>query len=121
MVGVLRAEAGLNPLDKKLTNLIGELSTRSEAFRIRWAAHDVRFHRTGRKQLHHSAVGDLDLTYEALELPSDPGLRLLVYTAEPATPTADGLQLLASWAATVDQSAVDLTRNAGAPRAGGES
>src|ERR1700712_4697984 len=105
MVGVLRAEAGRNPLDKGLTNLIGELSTRSEAFRVRWAAHDVRFPRTGRKQLHHPAVGALDLTYEAMELPSDPGLRLLVYTAEPATATADALQLLASWAATLDQPA----------------
>jgi hypothetical protein len=60
------------------------------------------FHRTGRKRLHHPVVGDLDLTYEAFDLPADPGLRLLVYTAEPATPTADALNLLASWAATQD-------------------
>jgi hypothetical protein len=120
MVGVLRAEAGRRPFDKALTNLVGELSTRSEAFRLRWAAHDVRFHRTGRKQLHHPAVGDLDLTYEAMELPSDPGLTLLVYTAEPATSTADALQLLASWAATLDQPAADLERDA-RTRAGGEA
>src|SRR3954466_2976682 len=110
MVGVLRAEVGRRPFDKALTNLVGELSTRSDAFRVRWAAHDVRFHRTGRKQLHHPAVGELDLTYEAMELPSDPGLTLLVYTAEPTTSTADALRLLASWAATVDQPAVDLER-----------
>ena len=60
----------------------------------------MHFHRTGAKQLHHPAVGDLDLTYEALEFPSDPGLTLLVYTAEPHTPTQDALQLLACWAAT---------------------
>jgi len=103
MVGVLRAEAGRNPYDRGLTDLIGELSTRSETFRTRWAAHNVRFHRTGRKRLHHPVVGDLDLAYEAMELPSDPGLTLLAYTAEPATPTHDALSLLASWAATLDQ------------------
>ena len=101
MVAVLRAEAGRNPYDKGLTELIGELSTRSEHFRTRWAAHNVRFHRTGRKRLHHPVVGALDLTYEAFELPSDPGLTMLVYTAEPATPSSDALKLLASWAATL--------------------
>jgi transcriptional regulator with XRE-family HTH domain len=106
MVAILRAEAGRNPYDKALTALIGELSTRSEEFRTRWAAHDVRFHRTGTKQLHHPVVGDLDLTYEAMELAADPGLTLLVYTAEPASPSADALTLLASWAATPDEAAV---------------
>lgn len=103
MVGVLHAEVGRNPYDRGLTDLIGELSTRSDTFRIRWAAHHVRFHRTGVKQLHHPVVGDLDLTYEALELPSEPGLTLIVYTAEAGTPTHDALELLASWAATLDQ------------------
>lgn len=83
MVAVLRAEAGRNPYDKGLAELIGELSTRSETFRTRWAAHNVRFQRTGRKRLHHPVVGGLDLTYEAFELLSDLGLTLLVYTAEP--------------------------------------
>ncbi len=105
MVGVLRAEAGRDPYDRGLTELVGELSTRSEAFRTRWAAHEVRFHRTGSKRLHHPVVGDLDLTYEAIEFPSDPGLTLLVYTAEPGSPTEDALALLASWAATPDEHA----------------
>jgi hypothetical protein len=48
-------------------------------------------------------VGGLDLTYEAMEFPSDPGLTLLVYTAEAGTPTHDALTLLASWAATLDR------------------
>lgn len=100
IVAVLRSTAGKNPFDKDLTDLIGELSTRSEEFRTRWAKHDVKYHRTGRKRLHHSAVGDLDLTYEALELPADPGLRINVYTAEPASPSEDVLKVLASWAAT---------------------
>jgi transcriptional regulator with XRE-family HTH domain len=103
MVAILRAEAGRNPYDRGLTDLVGELSTRSDEFRTRWAAHDVRFHRTGVKRLHHPVVGDLDLTYEAMELPSDPGLTLLVYTAEPGSASQDGLNLLASWAATLDQ------------------
>jgi hypothetical protein len=103
LVAVLRAEAGRDPYDRGLTDMVGELSTRSEDFRVRWATHDVQFHRTGRKQLHHPVVGGLDLTYEAMEFPSDPGLTLLVYTAEPNTPTADALDLLASWAATADR------------------
>ncbi|MFE4542883.1 helix-turn-helix transcriptional regulator [Arthrobacter sp. NPDC056727] len=100
IVAVLRSTAGKNPYDKDLTDLIGELSTRSEEFRSRWARHDVKYHRTGRKRLHHPIVGDLDLSFEALELPGDPGLRINVYTAEPGTPSEDALKVLASWAAT---------------------
>jgi transcriptional regulator with XRE-family HTH domain len=103
IVAILRAEAGRNPYDRALSDLIGELATRSEEFRTRWADHNVRFHRTGTKQIHHSIVGDLDLTFEAMELPADPGLTFLAYTAEPASPSADALELLASWAATLDQ------------------
>src|SRR6478752_2624324 len=100
IVAVLRSTAGKNPYDKDLSDLIGELSTQSEEFRIRWARHDVKYHRTGRKRLHHPIVGDLDLSFEALELPGDPGLRINVYTAEPGTPSEDALKVLASWAAT---------------------
>jgi transcriptional regulator with XRE-family HTH domain len=102
IAAMLRSEAGRNPHDKRLIELIGELSTRSEDFRTRWAAHNVRFHRTGQKKLHHPAVGDLDLNFEAMELPSHPGLTLLVYTATKDSPTADSLKLLASWAATAE-------------------
>ena len=97
-VAYLRAEAGRDPYDKELQDLIGELSTRSERFRQRWAAHDVRYHRTGVKRLHHPLVGDLILDFEALELPGDEGQRLNIYTAPPDSPTADTLALLASWA-----------------------
>lgn len=100
MVAVLRAAAGRDPYDKALSGLVGELSTRSDEFRSMWAAHDVLFHRTGRKDLHHPVAGDLDLTYEAFELSADPGLTMLVYTAEPDTPTAQALGFLASWAET---------------------
>lgn len=97
---MLRLEAGRNPHDKALIELVGELSTRSELFRQRWASHDVQFHRSGRKRLRHPVVGQLDLDFESMELPSEPGLHLNVYTAAAGTPTADALKLLASWAAS---------------------
>ena len=102
-VALLRTEAGRNPHDKALSGLIGELSTRSEIFRTWWAAHNARFHRTGIKRLHHPVVGDLSLTYEALDLAADAGLRISAYAAEPGSASADALNLLASWAATLDQ------------------
>jgi transcriptional regulator with XRE-family HTH domain len=102
VAAMLRSEAGRNPYDKQLIELIGELSTRSDDFRTRWAAHNVRFHRTGHKVLRHPIVGRLDLNFEAMEFPSHPGLTLLVYTAPANTPTADALRMLASWAATTD-------------------
>jgi hypothetical protein len=104
---MLRLEAGRNPHDKDLITLVGELSTQSELFRQHWASHNVKFHRSGRKRLRHPAVGELDLNFEGMELPSEPELRLNVYTASPDTPTADGLKLLASWAATRASDRVD--------------
>ncbi|RDD84609.1 helix-turn-helix transcriptional regulator [Streptomyces parvulus] len=96
----LRQEAGRNPYDSALTELIGELSTRSEDFRQLWAAHNVRLHRTGVKRLNHPVVGDLDLNFETFELAHEPGLMMAVYTAAPDTPAAEKLSLLASWATT---------------------
>jgi transcriptional regulator with XRE-family HTH domain len=106
-VALLRAEAGRNPYDRALSDLIGELSTRSETFRTRWAAHNVRLHRTGVKHLHHPVVGDLTLTYESMELTADAGLRLNAYSAEPGSPSHDALNLLASWTATPDEQTAD--------------
>jgi transcriptional regulator with XRE-family HTH domain len=103
IVALLRTEAGRNPYNRDLTGLIGELSTRSETFRTRWAAHNVHLHGAGTKHFHHPVVGDLDLAYEAMELSADPGLTLMAYSAEPASPTHDALNLLASWSATIDQ------------------
>jgi transcriptional regulator with XRE-family HTH domain len=104
IAAMLRSEAGSNPRDKQLIELIGELSTQSDEFRTRWAAHNVRFHRTGHKRIHHPVVGTLDLDFEAMEFPAHPGLTLLAYTAAAGTPTADSLRMLASWAATAEQS-----------------
>jgi hypothetical protein len=103
MVAALRSEAGRNPYDKALTDLIGELSTRSEFFRTRWAAHNVRFHNTGIKEFHHPVVGDLRLAYESLELTDGTGLVMSAYSAEPGTPSQDAMTLLASWAATMER------------------
>jgi transcriptional regulator with XRE-family HTH domain len=99
-VALLRAEAGRDPYDRDLSDLIGQLSTRSDDFRRRWAAHNVRIHTTGVKLIHHPIVGNLDLPFESLSLPADPSQSLLTYTAEPGSPTQDALNLLASWAAT---------------------
>ncbi|WP_109031207.1 helix-turn-helix transcriptional regulator [Streptomyces rubrogriseus] len=100
---LLRTEAGQDPYNRDLSDLIGELSTRSEDFRSLWAAHNVRLHHTGIKRFRHPAVGDLTLAFEALPVPTDPGLVLTAMSAEPGTPSADGLKLLSSWAATLDE------------------
>ena len=109
-VAILRTEAGRDPYDRGLTDLVGELSTRSEEFRTRWAAHNVRLHHSGRKHFRHPVVGDLHLMYESLDLSADAGLSLLVYTAEPGSPTGDALRLLASWAATQGATQEALTQ-----------
>ncbi|MFI5680215.1 helix-turn-helix transcriptional regulator [Streptomyces cellulosae] len=99
-VDLLRTEAGSNPHDKDLHDLIGELSTRSDAFRTRWGAHDVTHHGTGSKRFHHPVVGDLTLSWESLVMAAEPGLSLIIYTAEPGSPSQEALHLLASWSAT---------------------
>jgi len=98
-VAIMRAEAGRDPHDKALQDLVGELSMRSDLFRELWAAHDVRVHGAGAKRFHHPIVGDVTLLYEEVALTADPGHVLLIYTAEPGTISQERLQLLASWAA----------------------
>ncbi|MFV0458306.1 MAG: helix-turn-helix transcriptional regulator [Actinomycetales bacterium] len=98
-VSILRTESGRDPHDRLMHDLIGELSTRSDEFRVRWARQDVRLHSGGTKYFHHTAVGDLDLAYESVDMLSEPGLTLTIYAAEPASTTEQSLRLLASWAA----------------------
>jgi len=107
-VAILRTEAGRDPYNKALTELVGELATRSDAFRTRWAAHDVRLHHTGSKRFSHPVVGDLAVGFNATELPADPGLTLTVYTADPSSGSAEKLALLASWGATTVEQARDV-------------
>lgn len=97
IVAILRAEAGRSPYDRHLSDLVGELSTRSDFFRKLWGSHDVREHRTGIKSVHHPVVGDLDLTFQAMDLSPDHGIQMLVFSAEPGSASHDGLQLLSSW------------------------
>lgn len=99
-VGILRSAAGRDPSDRELTALVGELSTRSEDFRTRWAAHHVHLHTGGTKRIQHPVAGRLELMYDSMTVAAAPGLTLLVYTAAPGSGTADALRLLASWAAT---------------------
>jgi transcriptional regulator with XRE-family HTH domain len=96
-VAALRTQAGRNPYDRGLTDLIGELSTRSEQFRTWWATHNVKLHYTATKTMHHAIAGDLELTGEALHLPGDPDLTIVTHTCEPASPTEEALAFLANW------------------------
>lgn len=100
MVAALRVEAGRNPYDRGLSELVGLLSTRSEEFRKEWARHDVWFHRSGTKKLHHPLVGDLTLAYEVLDLPADPGLTLAIYSAEAGSGSEEALRELDRWSST---------------------
>jgi transcriptional regulator with XRE-family HTH domain len=103
VVAVLRSAAGRNPHDRGLSDLVGELSTQSDAFRTRWAAHNVRFHVNGVKHFHHPVVGELNLNFERMDLAADPGLTIFTYTAEPGSKSEEALNLLGSWAATLDE------------------
>ena len=102
-VAILRTQAGQDPYNRDLSDLVGELSTQSEEFRIRWAAHNVRQHFTGTKRVRHPAVGDIELTYEVFDVSTDEDLRLIVYTTQTGSTSEDALKVLASWAATEAQ------------------
>lgn len=111
-VAALRTEAGRNPYDRALTDLIGELATRSDEYRTWWAAHNVKIHTTANKKLRHPAVGELELTGEVLVLPGDPGLTIVTYTVEPNSPSEQALNFLASWSAQhITQPPFDTTEN----------
>ncbi len=107
-VNLLRTDAGRDPYDRSLSDLVGELSTRSDEFRVRWAKHNVRLHFSGIKRYHHPVVGDLELNFESMPLPADPGLVLNVFSPEPASPSADALTLLATWITTESASLNDV-------------
>ena len=105
-VAMLRTEAGRVPYDRDLSDLVGQLATRSDDFRGRWAAHNVRIHSTGMKFLHHPVVGDLDLPFESLPLAHGSIRSLVVYTAEPGSASHDALAVLASWEASAPPEAM---------------
>jgi transcriptional regulator with XRE-family HTH domain len=109
-VAILRSEAGRNPHDRELSDLVGELATKSEEFRKLWAAHNVRLHTKGVKRFNHPVVGELELSFNRLELMADTGLMIVAYSAEPGSRSAEALDLLASWAAT-EERGVELRDN----------
>ena len=100
VVSILRTEAGRDPHNKELHDLVGELSTRSQEFRRRWSSHNVRHHGAGLKIFRHPIVGEITIAYEGLEMAAEPGLTLTIYSAEPGSPSEQAMRLLASWAAT---------------------
>lgn len=108
-VAVLRAAAGRNPYDKQLSDLIGELSTRSDEFRSMWADHDVLTYQTGSARISHPVVGEVDLFWEALDLVADNSLTVIAYGAEPGSVSAERLQLLAAWTAPQHPDTMDLS------------
>jgi transcriptional regulator with XRE-family HTH domain len=97
---ILHRDVGRDPLNTELTALIGELSTLSSHFRQDWAHHDVHEHRTGRKTYRHPLVGDIEVTWDVFEMPGQPGLSIVTFTADEHSESAEKLALLASWAAS---------------------
>jgi hypothetical protein len=118
-VAILRSAAGRDPYNRDLSDLIGELATQSDAFRARWAAHDVRVHNTGVKQFHHPIVGELTLSYNRLDLAADHGLTIFTYTAEPGSRSEDALKLLGSWAVSSPVESAGVTVEPAPERASG--
>jgi MmyB-like transcription regulator ligand binding domain len=110
VAALLRLEAGRNPFDRELSDLVGELSTRSEEFRGHWATHNVRLHTKGEKRFNHPVVGELELSYNRIEVAADPGLTIVTYTAEPGSRSEEALRLLASWAATHEEEIASADR-----------
>ncbi|MET9848221.1 helix-turn-helix domain-containing protein [Streptomyces ossamyceticus] len=97
IVSYLRMDAGCHPDDPRLSALVGELSVKSEEFRRLWATHDVKEKSHGVKRMRHPLVGDLTLSFESFPLPDDHEQTLITYHAEPGSPSAEALRLLASW------------------------
>ncbi|AQZ69076.1 putative DNA-binding protein [[Actinomadura] parvosata subsp. kistnae] len=98
-VAMLRLEAGRYPDDRRLADLVGELTLRSPEFSTWWNDHRVLRRTHGSKHYHHPLVGELHFSYESLQPPGDPDQTLCVYNVEPGSPTADALRLLTSWTA----------------------
>ena len=86
-----------HPDDPDLTELIGQLATRSAEFRTRWATNDVRVHRAGSKTFRHPLIGEITLPYENFRVDAASNQVLAVFTPQPGTPEADAIRLLASW------------------------
>ncbi|MEV7883122.1 helix-turn-helix domain-containing protein [Streptomyces sp. NPDC002817] len=109
IVSYLRMDAGCHPDDPRLSALVGELSVKSEEFRRLWATHDVKEKGYGVKHFRHPLVGDLSLSFESFRLSDDSEQMLITYHAEPGSPSAEGLRLLASWGTDATRAGKDST------------
>ncbi|WP_371778388.1 helix-turn-helix transcriptional regulator [Streptosporangium subroseum] len=116
LVGILRLCAGRHPRDGRIVEVVGELRAKSEDFRRLWADHHVVERAFGTKRFHHSLVGDMELDYEVLLTAIDPEQVLLIYTAEPGSPSQEAMNLMASWAVPA-QTPLDAAGTAAADEA----
>ncbi|MEU5866963.1 helix-turn-helix transcriptional regulator [Nonomuraea sp. NPDC047529] len=98
-VAVLRLEAGRHPNDRRLADLVGELTLKSPEFSTWWNDHRVLRRTHGAKSYHHPLVGDLHFAYESFQAPGDDDQTLCVYNVEPGSETEQALRLLTSWTA----------------------
>lgn len=110
MVSYLRMDAGCHPDDPRLSSLVGELSVKSEEFRRLWAMHDVKEKSHGVKRLRHPLVGELALHFETFRMLDGSEQSLVTYHAEPGSPSAEALRLLASWGADAARAGGDTQR-----------
>ncbi|MER7562408.1 helix-turn-helix transcriptional regulator [Streptomyces sp. NPDC097941] len=108
-IAQLRMESARYPDDQPLTALVQELSARDAQFRQWWTEHDVAMRGNGVKKLRHPVVGELTLDWNTLTCGTDPDQHIIVWNAEPGTPSHDGLRLLASWTADQKPTASDAT------------
>jgi transcriptional regulator with XRE-family HTH domain len=108
-VAALRTQAGRDPFDRGLSDLVGELSTQCAEFAALWATHDVRLHRKAEKHFNHPLVGDLTLRYERLAVDGDPGLEIFAYMAEPGSRSEEAFNFLASYPADGSDSPSDAS------------
>jgi len=91
---MLRLDAGRHPDDPLLSELTGDLALHSREFARWWSAHRVHQRTSGTEHYRHPMVGDLTVDYQALTINADPDQTLIVYRAEPGSPSAAALQLL---------------------------
>ncbi len=104
-VAQLRTRAATYPDDPRLAALIGELSVQNPEFRKWWGTHHLVARTKGTKSFNHPIAGTLTLAWDTLTSGTDTEQELVLWTAEPGTPSYDGLQILSSWNATLPGSA----------------
>ncbi|MER5278089.1 helix-turn-helix transcriptional regulator [Streptomyces sp. NPDC002809] len=103
VVAGLRHAMGLDPHYRRLHDLVGSLTEQSEEFAALWSSHTVHGKSRSGKELLHPDVGPLDLVYQTFDVRGAPGQQLVIYHAEPGSPSVQALSLLGSLHATRHQ------------------